>query len=174
MPVSGTVGQHMQPLASYPHVDADAPLSEVFAMLKEKYETAQRFRSVLVFDQGHHLVGKISLRDLLRALLPDYLRSQPARYEGGAGDPGTLALLWQEDCTEHCRKAAKLRAGDHAQPAAPPLAPEDPLTRALYCFATTDFQAIPVADHGRIVGVLRIVDVLSEVAQAVLDAGEAS
>ena len=174
MPVSGTVGQHMQPLESYPHVDADAPLSEVFAMLKEKYETAQRFRSVLVFDQSHHLVGKISLHDLLSALLPDYLRSLPGRFEGNAGDLGSLALLWQEDCIEHCHKAAKQRAGDHARPAAPPLAPDAPLTQALYCFATSEFQAIPVAEGDHIVGVLRIVDVISEVAQAVLDAGASS
>lgn len=173
MPVSGTVGAHMRPLDSYPHVAADATLRDVFALLKEKYDAAQQFRSVLVFDAAHRLVGKIGLHDLLHALLPDYLRLHPTHFEGGDADFGSLALLWQEDSAEHCRAVGRQRVGDHARPAAPALAPGDPLTLALYRFATTDFQVIPVAADGRIVGVLRIVDVLGEVAAAVLAEGEA-
>lgn len=172
MPVSGTVGAHMRPLASYPHVNADATLYEVFAMLKAKYAAAEQFRSVLVFDAGQRLIGKISLHNLLHALLPEYLVHLPAHFEGSDGDLAPLALLWQEDSTEHCRKAAAQRVGDHVRPAAPPLAPSDPLTLALYRFATSDFNVIPVAEAGRIVGVLRIADVLAVVANTVVAEGQ--
>lgn len=173
MPVSGTVGAHMRPLAEYPHVQADATLHEVFVMLKAKYAASEQFRSVLVFDAAQHLIGKIGLHNLLHALLPDYLVHLPAHFEGGDGDLAPLALLWQEDSVEHCRKAAAQRVGDHVWPAAAPLAPTDPMTLALYRFATSDFNVIPVAEGGRIVGVLRIVDVLAAVANSVVAEGPA-
>jgi len=168
MPVSGTVGAHMRPLESYPHIDADAPLRDVFRMLKEKYEAAEQFRSVLVFDRAHHLVGKVSLHNLLRALLPEYLVHVPAAAEGIDTNLSPLALLWQEDSAAHCRRAAEERVGDHLQPVAAPLSPDAPMTLAIYRFATSDFNVIPVAENGRIVGVLRIADVLAIAAAAVL------
>jgi len=173
MPISGTVAAHMLPLANYPHIDADATLYDVFAMLREKYQAAEQFRSVLVFDKDRHLVGKISLHDLLHALLPQYLIHLPARFEGTDDDLAPLALLWQEDSAKHCRKMAAQRVGDHVKPVARPLSPTDPMTLALFQFAVSDFNVIPVAEAGRIVGVLRIVDVLLTVANTVLAEGKA-
>jgi len=168
MQLSATVGEHMRPLADYPYIDADATLRDVFAMLKSRYDAAAQFRSVLVFDKAQRLLGKISLHDLLHILLPEYLVRRPASFEGGDSDVAALALLWQEDCSEHCRKVAGQRVGDHVRPAAAPLAPGDPLTVALYRFASSDFNTIPVTEGGRIVGVLRIVDVLAAIASTVI------
>lgn len=164
MPITETVGAHMKPLAEYPHIDADATLHDVFTMLKQRCDSALQFRSVLVFDKQQRLVGKISLHDLLHIVLPDYLTHMPTHFEGADSDLSSLALLWQEDSAEHVRKIAAERIGDHVRPAAAPLKREDPLTLALYRFANSDFNTIPVADDGRIVGVLRIVDVLAAVA----------
>lgn len=173
MPISATVGAHMKPLAEYPHIDADATLRDVFAMLKQRYDAALQFRSVLVFDREKRLIGKISLHDLLNIVLPEYLTQLPAHFEGADSDLSSLALLWQEDSAEHVRLIAGRRVGDCVRPAAAPLKPEDPLTLALYRFATSDFNTIPVAEDGRIVGVLRIVDVLVVVAATMLSEGTA-
>lgn len=173
MPVSGTVGAHMKPLAEYPHIDADATLRDVFAMLKQRYDAALQFRSVLVFDKTQRLLGKISLHDLLKILLPDYLTHLPAHFEGAESDLSSLSLLWQEDCVEHVRHIAGQRVGDHVRPAAAPLKQEDPLTLALYRFANSDFNTIPVAEGKNVVGVIRIVDVLAAVSNTVLDEGDA-
>jgi len=174
MPISGTISAHMRPLAEYPHIDADATLRDVFVMLKERYDAALQFRSVLVFDKTQHLLGKISLHDLLKILLPDYLTHLPAHFEGADSDLSSLALLWQEDSVEHVREIASQRVGDHVRPAAAPLKPEDPLTLALYRFANSDFNTIPIAEGQRIVGVIRIVDVLAAVATTVVDEGGAA
>lgn len=168
MQMSATVGEHMRPLADYPHIGADATLRDVFALLKARYDAAEQFRSVLVFDKSNRLAGKISLHDLLHILLPEYLVHRPAHFEGGSNDLASLALLWQEDCGERCIKIAGERVGDHMRPAAAALAPGDPLAVALYRFATSDFNTIPVIEGGRIVGVLRIVDVLAAVADTVI------
>lgn len=167
MLITGTIGAHMKPLAEYPQIDADATLGDVFALLKQRYDAALQFRSVLVFDRQKRLIGKISLHDLLKILLPDYLTHLPAHLEGADNDLATLALLWQDDSAEDVQKIARERVGDHVRPAAAPLKPDDPLTLALYRFANSDFNTIPVAENGRIVGVLRIVDVLAAVAATI-------
>lgn len=171
MSVSGTAGDHATLLADYPHVRDSATLRDVFATLKARYDSAEQFRSVLVLDGRDHLVGVLGLRDLLHALLPEYLKHKPTHLEGAADDVDSLAALWQEDCAEQCRKAAALAAGAHARPVTATLAAGEPLAKAVYLFATLDANILPVTEGGRVIGVLRIVDVLAEVARAVLAEG---
>lgn len=171
MPITGIVRDLTTPLADFPHVYADQPLRDVFTMLRDKFSAGEQFRSVLVFDRAEQPVGRITLHQLLQALLPAYLISRPAHHEGAADDLTSLALLWQDDSEETCRVAASQRAGDHMLPVATPLSPDDPLTLALYRIAVADYNLIPVAEGGRVIGVVRIVDLLSEVAAAVLSGG---
>ena len=164
MALSGYVRDIMKPLQSYPHVDADATLGDVFAILNERYEAAEQFRSVLVLDKAQRLIGKISLHDLLHSLLPDYLlHLDDAHSDVVDSSLVSLALHWQDDSEDHCRKVANYRVGAYAKRAAPPIAPDAPLTLALYLFANSDYNVIPVAEGGRIVGVLRVVDLLAAV-----------
>lgn len=173
MPITGTIRELITPLSQFPHVYVDQPLRDVFVMLQEKYAAAEQFRSVLVFDRNEQPVGRITLHQLLRALLPDYLVGHPSHFEGGSEDLASLALLWQEDSAESCRRAAAQKAGDHMLPVATPLLPDDPLTLALYRIAMADYNLVPVIEGGKIIGVVRIVDLLKEVANAVLTEGTA-
>lgn len=174
MSVSGTVGDHAIPLADYPHVRDDATLHDVFATLKEKYDSAEQFRSVLVVDAKDHLIGMLGLRDLLHALLPDYLHHGAAHFEGQGEDIAALALLWQEDCAEQCRKASLLPVRASVTPVKTTVAAADPISKAVFLFATHSINILPVIEAGRITGVLRIVDVLREVANAVLTKGDSA
>ena len=174
MSISGTVGDHATPLAAYPHVRDSATLRDVFATLKAKYDSAEQFRSVLVLDDRDRLVGVLGLHDLLFALLPDYLKHKPTHFEGADDEVASLAPLWQEDCAEQCGKAAAMAAGAHAKRVTTTIAATDPLTTAVYLFATRNTNILPVTEAGRVTGVLRIVDVLSEVARTVLATGEPS
>lgn len=167
MQITGNVGAHMRPLSEYPHIDADATLGDLFALLKQRYDAALQFRSVLVFDKQKQLVGKISLHDLLEIVLPDYLTHRPKNVECTNNDLEALAHLWQDDSAEDLQKITHQRVGDHVRPAAPPLEPDAPMTLALYRFANSNFNTIPIAENGKIVGVLRIVDVLAAVAAAI-------
>lgn len=175
MAISGTVGDHLTPLAGYPHVRDSATLREVFAALKEKYDSAEQFRSVLVLDGHDRLVGVLGFRELLHALLPDYLKHAPAHYEGAAGDDlASLAPLWQEDCAAQCRAAGRLPVGSLVVPPRATVTAADPLVRAIYLFATLNTNILPVVEAERVVGVLRRVDVMALVAAAVLARGDAA
>jgi CBS domain-containing protein len=168
MAITGTARDHLTPLAGYPNVRDSATLRDVFASLQAASGAAEQFRNVLVLDDHERLVGTLGLRDLLYALLPDYLHQTPERYEGGGIDLASLAPLWQEDCSEQCRKAAAMPAGAHARKIAATLAPDDPLTKAVFLFAATGANILPVVEDKRLLGVLRLVDVFAEVTKAVL------
>jgi len=162
MGLSGYVRDIMKPLHSYPHVDADATLGDVFAILKERYDAAEQFRSVLVVDKNQRLIGKIGLHDLLQSLLPDYLLQIDISSPDSIDDSlVSLARRWQENSDDHFRKVSSYRVGYYAKRAAPPIAPDAPLTLAVCLFANSVFNVIPVTENERIVGVLRIVDLLA-------------
>lgn len=175
MAVSGIVNDYLTPLADYPHVRDDVTLREVYATLKHHYDSAEQFRSVLVLDAGDRLVGVLGFRELLHALLPDYLKPhEPANFEGGRGDLASLAPLWQEDCATQCRRAAAMPVGAHVIEAKATIAGSDPLVKAIYLFATLNTNILPVVESERVVGVLRRVDVMAAVADAVLAEGNKS
>ncbi|MDP2811827.1 MAG: CBS domain-containing protein [Rhodocyclaceae bacterium] len=167
MSVSGTIGEHTTPLAEYPHVRGNATLMEVFAAIAGNRDAADQFRNVLVLDDADRLVGVLGLHDMLHALLPDYLKHQPTHLEGAADDVESLAPLWQEDCAEQCRLAARAPIGDDVTRIGASVGLGEPLTKAIYLFATHPVNVLPVVEDGRVVGVLRLVDVVSEVGKAV-------
>lgn len=169
MTIESTVGDHAIPLAEYPHVRDTASVREVFASLQQKHESIEQFRGALVLDAKDRLVGMLGLRDLLHALLPDYLRLKPTHLEGAADDVDSLAMLWQEDCAEQCRKAAALTVRTSVTPIKVTVAASDPLTKAIFLFANHGTNVLPVTEGGRIVGVLRIVDVIDEVSAVILE-----
>lgn len=167
MSVGGAIREHYTPLAEYPHVRGDATLGDVLAAVTGGTEAADQFRNVLVLDGQDRLIGVLGLRDMLHALLPDYLKAAPAHYEGRGDDAASLAPLWQEDCADHCRRAARAPVGNDLTRIDVSVGLEEPLTKAIYLFATRPLNVLPVAEGGRVVGVVRLVDVAALVAKAV-------
>lgn len=174
MPMTGTVRDLAIPLADYPHVGEGASLRDVYAKLRASCSSAELFRSVLVLDARERLLGMLGLKDMLHALLPDYLRQDPTHYQGTAGDISGLALLWQDDCTEQLHKAQGILARDHVTPVPAIIGPGDPLSKAVFLFASIPVNILPVVEEKRLTGVLRLVDVLDEVTIEVLSERVAS
>lgn len=169
MSVCGTVMEHYTPLAGYPHVRGSASLRDVFAAIAGNRDAADQFRNVLVLDGSDRLVGVLGLHDMLHAVLPGYLKTDaPTHYEGGSGDVASLAPLWQEDCETHCRKVASAPVGDDLTLIDAAVKLDDPLTTAIYLFATHSYNLLPVVENGRVIGVLRLTDVVTAVTKAVL------
>jgi CBS domain-containing protein len=168
MSIDGTVRDLAVPLAEYPHVRGDANLRDVFAKLHASSGAAELFRNILVLDDKDRLIGMLGLKDLLHALLPEYLRHGSTHYQGTSQDISALAVLWEEDCAEQCRQAHKIFARDHASPVPATIASDAPLSKAAFLFATTPVNILPVVDGKQLTGVLRLVDVFDEVVIEVL------
>ena len=157
------------PLTEYPHIRDTATLRDAFAVLNESYETGKRYRHILVLNAQGQLVGLIGVRDLLRGVLPDYLRTgELHHFEGGQPDVSSLALIWQETCETQCKAVANnpIRGFMGAVPGT--VKPDDPITLAAYLMVTHDSSMLPVVDDRQIIGVVRVIDVFSVACQAVL------
>lgn len=174
MSLTGTITDLTIPLADYPHVRDDASLRDVYAKLHAVCGPAQFFRTVLVLDAHERLVGVLGFRDLLHALLPDYLRQEARGYQGVSGDISALSLLWQEDCAEQVRSAHRIPVREHISPVPATLAPDDPIAKAVFLFATISTRILPVVDGKTLIGVVRLIDVLDEVTVEVLSEGGAA
>lgn len=168
MSLTGTIRELTIPLDDYPHVRDDASLRDVYAKLHASCGPAQFFRTVLVLDEKRRLVGVLGFRDLLHALLPDYLRQEARGYQGRSGDISALSLLWQEDCAEQVRNAHRIPVRQHVAPVPATLAPDDPIAKAVFLFATHSTRILPVVDGKQLLGVVRLIDVLDEVTIEVL------
>ncbi len=159
-------------LADFPHIAQDASIREAFAVLQKQHLTAGwRFRHLLVFDAQETLVGILGIRDLLRALMPDYLKATAAQHVFGAlPDDTALSALWQDSFVAQCRQANEMRVEKHMAPVHDTVQLGDPLTRAAYLMISNGIDMLPVLDGEKVVGVVRIVDVFNQAATAVLHA----
>ncbi len=96
-------------------------------------------------------------------LLPDYLRQEARGFQGRQADIGALSLLWQEDCAEQVRHAHRIPVRAHVALVPATLAPDDPVAKAVFLFATIPTRILPVVADKRLIGVVRLIDVLDEV-----------
>lgn len=168
MSLSGVVSDLMVDLERFPHVVGNASLREVFAKLHAASGSSELFRNILVLDDKGRLIGTLGLKNVLHALLPDYLRHGSTHFQGSSNDVSALAVLWQEDCEEQCRDAHKILAKDHVSPITATIGPDEPITKAAFLFATTPINVLPVVEGKQIIGVIRLVDVFDEVVIEVL------
>jgi CBS domain-containing protein len=169
MPLSTTIRDIYIPLVEYPHIRETAVLKDAIAVLHGAYKTGKRFRHILVLDGHDRLVGVLGIRDVLRGLFPDYLRTgEYGHFQGAQPDFPALTLIWQETCATQCKEAAGNPIKGFMAPVPNTVKPGDPLTLAAYLMVIHDTSMLPVVDNGRVLGVVRVIDVFNEASKAVL------
>lgn len=170
MPLSKTIRDICVPLDEYPNVRDHAIFREAFAVLYKGFAAGKRFRHVLVLNDKDQLVGLLGIRDILRGMFPDYLRTQEAseRSQAPVPDFPSLTLIWAETCQTQCREAATKPIRGFTAPVPVSVALDDPITKAAYLMVIHDASMLPVVDGDRVAGVVRMIDVFNEAAKAVL------
>jgi CBS domain-containing protein len=169
MPLSTTIRDIYHPLAEYPHIRDTALLQDAFAVLHGAYSTGKRFRHLLVLDAHDQLVGVLGIRDLLRGVFPDYLRTgEHSHFAGTQPDVPALTLIWQETCATQCKEAARKPIKGFMGAVPDTVKLDDPITLAAYLLVIHDTSMLPVVDGKHLVGVVRMIDVFNEASKAVL------
>jgi len=165
----------MIPLEQYPHICDTCTLAEAITeMEKAQLEVAGRKslpRLLLVFDRDDHLVGLVRRRDLLRGLEPKFLREKPLDYRRRLFevevDPNLLELSY-----DHLIAGMKERAQRTVRSVmisdVVTIDGNDHLVKAIHEIVTHDITALPVLKDGRVVGVVRTVELFHEVAKLVI------
>jgi predicted transcriptional regulator len=164
------------PINEYPHIKDDSSISDAFSILDDSYKEGCGFRTILVLDGQDRLKGVLTLRDMIRAVVPGFLKKSTASrsgfqpYQPVEQDYPSLLLIWQEDFPGKCRKEAKKSVGEVMTQIEETVTLDDPVAKCAYQIIKSDLIIIPVIDQGKAVGVVRLVDVFKEISDIIVSA----
>lgn len=165
-----TVKDLMIPLSEYATVSIDATLFDAVQALKKAQDAFDkdqyRHRAVLIFDENHQIVGKVSQLDILRALEPKYETMGNIGMRRLGFTPQFMKSmleqfkLWDSPLEDICRKAARIKVASFMYtPSEGEYIDENAsLNEAIHQIVMGHHQSILVTRKGVIVGVLRLTD----------------
>jgi len=154
-----SVGELMVPIDSYARVYEDEPLGAAVRAIQESFSmkvsgrvAEQGHRSVLVFDRRDKFLGLLRIADIVRLVLPSFLRDSPySSYFTGM-------FLAQ------CKTIGNLRVADLVDEPCY-VTTDTPLMEVVNLMVTESRINLPVRDRGEVVGIIRDKDLLTEIAQ---------
>lgn len=160
----------------YPNISMDAPIGHAIHMMHNVLEDKNKYRTILVLDDEDHLMGYLTLRDLIRAVGPNYLHKtrpavkghQPFNLEGLTQDMSALSLIWQEGFTLKLQDELNKPVSDYMTLVEDTITADDPIAKCLYLMLFHDVLILPVIEEeNRVVGVIRLVDLFEQIAESV-------
>jgi len=161
----------MVPLEEYPCIPEtislrDAIMEMAVQIVKQKQSTLPRV--ALVFDDGFSdLRGMLRRRDIMRGLEPKFLGGGSLKYRRKLFDVETdpnLSELSHDKTVEGMRRRSERLVKDYMSPITAIIDHDDHMMKAVYEMVHQNASLLPVIRGGRVVGVVRSVDVLSEIA----------
>lgn len=165
----------MIPLDNYPHIPYWHTLRQaIVEMEKHELEVDGRRslpRVLLVFDEKYQLLGTIRRRDILRGLEPKSLVSKPLEYRKKLFDvkvDPNLSEISFDKMIKGIREQAERQVKEIMQPVKETVDHQDHLIKVIYEMVDNNLSLLPVLKDKKVVGVVRSVDVLHEVAKILL------
>jgi len=179
-----TVKELMVPLEEYATVQQDTNLFEAVLALEEAQKAfdpaKHKHRAILVLDEDHQVVGKLGMFDILMALEPKYaeLGARGALTREGYNPELIKSMLqdhflWAGAIEHICGRAADLKVRDIMQ------VPDeciyinetDTLDEAIHMMVMCRYQSLIVAGEGKVVGILRLSDVFTQICEKIKTCG---
>lgn len=161
----------MVPLEEYPcipesHTLRDAVMEMGIQILRKKQATLPRV--VLVFDDRHsELLGMLRRRDIMRGLEPRFMATGSLDYQRKLFtvemDPN-LSELSYDKMTARIRTRANRLVRDYMIPIKATINHDDHIMKAIYEMVDQNTSLLPVLKDDTVVGVVRSVDLLGELA----------
>lgn len=163
----------MIPLENYPHMPYWFTLRQAMAeMESSQLEVDGRKslpRGVLVFDERYQLLGMVGRRDILRGLEPDFMAPgvhQKELYDV-AVDTNLSELSFDRIATR-LRERAERPVSDVMVPVRVTVQADDHFIKVVHEMTRNDLSFIPVLRGGKVVGVVRTVELFAEIARLIL------
>ena len=179
------VKELMVPLSEYATVSKEASLFEAVSALEKAQaefdHNRYRHRAVLILDENHKVIGKMSQLDVLRALEPEYDESAA---QGGFHRYGFTKQFmksvsmqykkWDSPLSDICLKAGEQTVAKYMQtPAEGEFVDEEAsLDEAIQQLVEGHHQSLLVTRGKEIVGILRLTDVFAAVFHAMKECYE--
>ena len=162
----------MTPIEEYSTVRADSTVKEAIAVLKKSIRpgdpAADRVhRSILILDGNGEIAGILTLRTLLQAIEPRFIKV----------DQWAVPVFWEGLFTDRCREEAAKKVGELMIPVKLiSLDAGDTIIKAVHAMLKHKLDSLPVSRNGKIVGMVRSTEIFQEIISLVADqpgAGEA-
>jgi CBS domain-containing protein len=177
----------MVPKDQYARIAADRTLGEAVLTLQAVQKREQsldpdrhRDRAILVIDEHDKVIGKLSMLNVLRGLLPRYDRVRGSRTSSkAAARIGSARLfidsqekdvgLWSKPLTNLIEKASSVKVSHLIREIAADetVDEEASLDKALHQMIMGRFQSLLVTRGGEIIGILRLTDVYEAISQKI-------
>jgi CBS-domain-containing membrane protein len=169
---STTAGEIMIPLDKYPHIPHWFTLRQAMVeMESSELEINGRKslpRVVLVFDEKYQLLGMVRRRDILRGLEPQYMLGKPggehSNSTGIEADPA-LTEVFSDEILKGVKDRAEKPVSEVMIPICGTVDFADHIAKVVYEMNANRFSLLPVLKEGRVVGIVRTVDVFHEFAK---------
>ena len=171
-----TVKELMVPLEAYATVPREATLRDAVLALEKAQMTLDpsrhKHRAILVLDESGKVVSKITMKNILIALEPNYGKVEGTGVLERSGYSPDLirsmlenSALWTEPLQFFSERAAKLKVGDLIYaPSEDEYIDEDAtLGEAIHQLIMYPFLSLLVTSGEEVVGILRLSDVFTKV-----------
>lgn len=172
------VTDYMIELSDYATVSEDATLAEAVQALKAsraESDLNHKHRAVLALDKDGNVVGKLSMRDVLKSMEPKYRQFEHTEESGSIGlsrfgfNAAFLTSLvdklelWNDSMEDLVKKAGRRRVKEIMYtPSKGEYVPHDaPMAEAVHQFILGCHQSLLVLDGDVVIGVLRLSDVFN-------------
>ncbi len=177
-----TVKELMLPIEAYATVPREATLREAVLALEKAQMTLDpsrhKHRAILVLDESGKVVSKITMKNILVALEPNYGKVEGMEVLERSGFSPDLikdmlenSALWAEPLQFFGERAAKLKVSDFIQ------APSEgeyidqnaTLGEATHQLIVQSFLSLLVTSDDEVVGILRLSDVFTKICDIIKD-----
>ncbi|WP_051822734.1 CBS domain-containing protein [Desulfonatronum thiodismutans] len=177
------ISELMRPVDQFPRISDQAFFYEVMQALEKANEEflagKAKQRILLVEDQSGSVVGKISPKDVVRSLEPQYDKIDSFKDDIRYGLPQIVEsmkrdyMLWQEPLSDLCSKAGEIKAERMVSKpgAVDSVKLTDRMDSAFHLFVTTGHDSLYVMDGENIVGLLRFSDIYTAICKVVSACG---
>ncbi len=169
------VGEIMIPLERYPTVRPDCTLREAMAELERSQIEVEGRKSLprvlLIVDAKGRLVGYARRRDIMRGLVPQALVSEPDYDRKKLFDVGVdpnLSELSYDSIAHAARERARRPVIDVTVSLQASLEIDDHFVKAVCEMVSENLSLLPVLKDGRVVGVIRSVELFRELSRLVV------
>jgi predicted transcriptional regulator len=171
----------MVPIADYVKIDAEAPLCEALQHLK-RYDEGKTtgaggpgHKTLIVTDASGNIVGKLSLYDLIKGLVPEpakevslsrkfssLVSSRALEVADEVGEMQKRFAWLHSTFQDLVKNEAHKKIKDVMSPLHPLLEEEDPINKAIFIMFKEDIRQPMVTRAGEIVGVINLMTIFPE------------
>lgn len=145
------------PLTDYPHMPYWGTLKEAIAQLNVSFETGHH--TVLVFDEAYKLVGMLLEKDILQGLEPKFAK----HHENG------VPILWDEILKSGAEERLGRPIKEFMSEVKSTIDANDNALKASHIMLNDKVFLLPVMEGDKLIGVVRMGDLLHEITTALLN-----